>query len=163
MAGGDVAVRTTRGKTAKRKKARRVGVRIDMTPMVDVAFLLLTFFMLTTVFSAPQTMEINLPPQNATVEVAESNLLTIRVAENGTIFWNLGIQPPQRVEFKDLRQVLIDQNAANPKLINLLKVDRRAKYHIMVDIMDEFQLADVGRFSLAPMTVTDAKELEKLL
>src|SRR5438552_9274800 len=41
---------------------RRVGVRIDMTPMVDVAFLLLIFFMVTTVFRTPQALEINLPP-----------------------------------------------------------------------------------------------------
>ncbi len=163
MAGAEVAVRADKGRPGRRKKARRVGVRIDMTPMVDIAFLLLTFFMLTTVFSAPQTMEITLPPQDTKVEVAESNLMTIRVAQDGSIFWNLGVQPPQRIEFKDLRKLLLDQNAANPKLINLLKVDRRAKYHTMVDIMDEFQLANVGRFSLAPMTETDAKELEKTL
>jgi biopolymer transport protein ExbD len=159
---GEVVVRSEKSR-GRRKKARRVGVRIDMTPMVDVAFLLLTFFMLTTVFSAPQTMEITLPPSDSKVEVAESNLLTIRVAQDGSIFWNLGVQPPQKIEFKSLRQLLLDQNAANPKLINLLKVDRRAKYHLMVDVMDELQLANVGRFSLAPMTDADAKELDKLL
>jgi len=64
MAGGGEAAapreRKSHGK--KRKKARRLGVRIDMTPLVDVAFLLLTFFMYTTTMSRPQTMEINLPP-----------------------------------------------------------------------------------------------------
>ena len=163
MAGGEVAVRADKGRQSRRKKKRRVGVRIDMTPMVDVAFLLLTFFMLSTVFSAPQTMEITMPPQDVKVEVAESNLMTIRVAENGTIFWNMGVEPPQKIEFKDLRKLLLDQNAANPKLVNLIKVDRRAKYHTMVDIMDELQLANVGRFSLAPMSESDAKELQKLL
>ena len=69
-------------KGKKRKKMRRIGIRIDMTPIVDVAFLLLTFFMLTTTMSRPQTMEINLPPSNTTVEVAESNLLTIRIKED---------------------------------------------------------------------------------
>lgn len=163
MAAGEVAVRTDKRRPGKRRKKRRVGVRIDMTPMVDIAFLLLTFFMLTTVFSAPQTMEITLPPQDVKVEVAESNLLTLRVAENGSIFWNLGVETPQKVEFKDLRKLLLDQNAANPKLVNLVKVDRKAKYQAMVDIMDELQLANVGRFSLAPMSESDAKELQKLL
>ncbi len=163
MAAGEVAPRTDNRRQGKRRKKRRVGVRIDMTPMVDIAFLLLTFFMLTTVFSAPQTMEITLPPQDVKVEVAESNLLTLRVAENGTIFWNLGVETPQKVEFKDLRKLLLDQNAANPKLVNLVKVDRKAKYQRMVDIMDELQLANVGRFSLAPMSASDAKELQKLL
>ena len=44
------------------KGKRRVGIRIDMTPLVDVAFLLLIFFMVTTVFRTPQALEINLPP-----------------------------------------------------------------------------------------------------
>ena len=44
-----------------RKPKRRAGIRIDMTPMVDVAFLLLIFFMVTTVFRRPLAMEVNLP------------------------------------------------------------------------------------------------------
>ena len=64
-----------KGKGVHRPK-RRVGVRIDMTPMVDVAFLLLIFFMVTTVFRTPQALEINLPPtrkskSNSRVESAE--------------------------------------------------------------------------------------------
>ena len=58
------------GKKGKKHK-KRVGVRMDMTPMVDVAFLLLTFFMLTTTFNTPQVMEISLPPDSkVSVEVA---------------------------------------------------------------------------------------------
>src|SRR5512144_61108 len=75
----------------KRKKSRRLGIRIDMTPLVDVAFLLLTFFMLTTSMVRPQTMEINLPPdKEAKVEMAESNLLTVRADENANIFVVMG-------------------------------------------------------------------------
>jgi biopolymer transport protein ExbD len=125
--------------------------------------LLLTFFMLTTVFSAPQTMEINLPPKDVQVEVAEHNLLTLRVMENGNIYWNMGIEKPTLVEFKDLRTLLSGMNANNPKLITLIKVNRKAKYHSMVDILDEIQLANVVRFSLAPMLDEDVKEVEKVL
>ncbi|MFH1221126.1 MAG: biopolymer transporter ExbD [Candidatus Eisenbacteria bacterium] len=160
---GEVAPRSGKRKGKKRRKMTRVGIRMDMTPMVDVAFLLLTFFMLTTVFSAPQTMEINLPPKDVKVEVAEKNLFTLRVTGDGSIFWNLGTEPPQKVEFKDLRNLLVERNAANPRLINLIKVDRKAKYHNMVDILDELQLANVGRFSLAPMLEADVKEVEKVL
>jgi len=88
MAGGDVAAPRESKKGKKRKKGRRLGIRIDMTPLVDVAFLLLTFFMFTTSMSRPQTMEINLPPQDVKVEVGESNLLTIRVNQKGDVFWN---------------------------------------------------------------------------
>src|SRR6185295_2061357 len=73
---------------------RRVGVRIDMTPMVDVAFLLLIFFMVTTVFRTPQALEINLPPdKDVQVEVAESKVLNIRVLPDNRIVFKRGTDP----------------------------------------------------------------------
>jgi biopolymer transport protein ExbD len=159
----EVEQRESRGKGKKKKhKKRRLGIRLDMTPFVDIAFLLLTFFMLTTTMNRPQTMEINLPPEKATVEVAMSNLLTLRVNENGDVFWNVGEDPPERIAWKDLRQHMAQRLAQNPKLITLIKVDRKGKYHMMVDIMDELNLANITRFSLAPMTDADKKLLEKV-
>ena len=76
MGGGDGG--SHKKKKGKRKPKKRVAIRIDMTPLVDVAFLLLTFFMLTTVFSKPQTLEINLPPDpKVQIKMDENNLLTI--------------------------------------------------------------------------------------
>jgi biopolymer transport protein ExbD len=158
---GDVVEKEPKGKGGK-KKSKRVSIRIDMTPMVDVAFLLLTFFMLTTVFAKPQTMEINLPPDaDVKVEVAESNLMTLRVTADGSLFWNTGSEPLAKMEFKDLRKFLADRNRANPKLITLIKVDREAKYIQMVDIMDELNLANITRFTLAPMLPEDKKLVEQ--
>ncbi len=132
-----------------------------MTPMVDVAFLLLTFFMLTTTMNRPQTMEINLPPSETKVEVQQSNLLTLLVKEDGSIYWNVGTDVPAKVEFKNLRSLMLEKNSANPRLITLIKVDRKGKYHYMVDIMDELNLANVTRFSLAPMLDADKQLLQK--
>jgi biopolymer transport protein ExbD len=149
-------------KKKKHRKKRRVGIKLDMTPMVDIAFLLLTFFMLTTTMSKPTTMEINLPPSDTKVEVAESNLLTLRVNEKTELWWNIGIDPPQKVEFVKLRPLLIEKSQANPKLITLLKVDRKAKYKEMVDIIDEFNLASISKFSISKMDDEDKKILEKV-
>lgn len=147
-----------------KKKKRRLSVRIDMTPMVDVVMLLLTFFMLTTVFSRPQAMELNLPPDYKTkVEVAESALLTLRVTSDFKIFWNVGSDPKlQQVTFEEVRQFLRDRLRANPKLIVLIKIDRDATYNNMVDLLDEVNLAEITRFSLAPMTADDKKLLAKV-
>lgn len=151
-------------KKGKRKKKRRIGVKIDNTPMVDVAFLLLTFFMLTTTMNKPQTMEINLPPSNdVNVEVAQSNLMTLRVKEDGTIYWNIAVEDPQKVSFKDLKNLLTQKNQENPRLITLIKIDRKGKYSTMVDIMDELNVANVTRFSLAPMQDADKRILAKLM
>jgi biopolymer transport protein ExbD len=162
MAGGDVAERKSHGKS-KKKKGRRLGVRIDMTPLVDVAFLLLTFFMYTTSMSRPQTMEINLPPdKNIKVEIAESNLMTLRVNDKGTIYWNFGMDAPKIIDFKDLRAFLVDKQTAIPKLTVLLKIDRLGKYKTMVDLIDELNLARVQRFSLAPMGDPDKALIAKV-
>ena len=160
--GGDIAEPRKSKKGKKRKKGRRLGIRNDLTPLVDIAFLLLTFFMLTTTMSRPQTMEINLPPdQEVKVEVAESNLLTLRVNEKGEIFWNVGIESPKRLERAELRAFLREKALANPKLIALLKIDRAGKYNLMVDLIDEFNLADVKRFSLAPLVEQDKALMAK--
>jgi biopolymer transport protein ExbD len=147
----------------KHKKKRRLSIRIDMTPMVDVAFLLLTFFMLTTYFSKPQTMELNLPPDEKTqIEVAESNLLTLRVAPDGAVFWNIGTEPANKIEMKELRKFLKDKNKENPKLITLLKIDRDGKYDMLIKAMDEIAIAQVTRFSIAEMTLYDKREIQKV-
>lgn len=153
-------------KKKKGKKKRRLGVRVDMTPMVDVAFLLLTFFMLTTTMNRPQTMEINLPPDvKVKVEIAQSNLLTLFVNEKGTMFYGIGdfkSSVPEKIAFKDLRATLKQKNQENPKLVTLIKIDRKGKYTNMVDIMDELNLANVTRFSLAPMADADKALLDKV-
>ena len=156
MAGGDVAAPRESKKGKKRKKSRRLGIRIDMTPLVDVAFLLLTFFMFTTSMSRPQTMEINLPPdKEVKVEIAESNLLTLRINAKGEIFWNIGIESPKKLDPATLRTFLREKSQGNPKLTTLVKVDREGRYSMLVNMIDELNLAQIQRFSIAPLLDAD--------
>src|SRR5512137_1051226 len=90
MGAVDTPERASKGKGGLHRPKRRVRVRIDMTPMVDVAFLLLIFFMVTTVFRKPQALEVNLPPENATVQVPESNVMTLFVRADQRIFYRMG-------------------------------------------------------------------------
>ncbi len=162
MAGGEVAEVKKAGKGKKRKKGRRLGIRIDMTPLVDVAFLLLTFFMYTTSMSRPQTMEINLPPdKEAKVEVPESSLLTLRVDDKGQIFWAIALDLPKKIDYSVLRDFLKEKINSNPKLIVLLKIDRNAKYNLMVNLIDELNLSNITRFSILPLLDTDKALLAK--
>jgi biopolymer transport protein ExbD len=164
MSSGEVAESKSHAK-GKKKKTKRAGVRIDMTPMVDVAMLLLTFFMLTTVFNKPQTMELNLPPDdNVQVEVAASTLLTVRIAPNMTIYWSMGNEPAvlKKIAFNELRPLLVERLRSIPKLITLVQIDRDAKYNDMVDIMDELNLANITKFSIAPMKDADKKLIAKV-
>jgi biopolymer transport protein ExbD len=75
-----------------RIKAKRVGFRIDMTPMVDVAFLLLTFFMLTTKFRPPEVVRIDLPSSHSELKLPESDVLTVTVGKDNTFFMGVSSQ-----------------------------------------------------------------------
>lgn len=159
--GGDSGGPKRKSKFSKRKPKKRVSISIDMTPLVDVAFLLLTFFMLTTVFRLPQTLEINLPPKDVDIKVGESNLLTIRVDENMQIYWNVGFEIPAKIKWEDFGKFLRQKKAENPRFNVLIKIDKKSKYHMMIDIIDELRVVGLDRYALAPMTDIDKKEMAR--
>lgn len=148
MAGAAVgADRPQKGKKAGlRRPKRRLAIRIDMTPMVDIAFLLLIFYMVTTVFSMPQAMEVNLPPateeEDSQIKVKDSNLLTLHIDENDLFYWNIGRELPVPMRVDSLRTLLVDQNQANAKLNTLIIIHQDARYRTMVDILDEIDLIE---------------------
>jgi len=163
---GDVVERAAKGhKKGLRRPKRRLAIRIDMTPMVDIAFLLLIFYMVTTVFAMPQAMEINLPkPEEIddTLEVAESNLLTVRVDSLSRYWWHTkraseenlpklipsDPRKPDSVAYKfnsdSLRALLFNLNQENPKLNTLILINRGAKYEDLVNILDEIDYLERG-------------------
>jgi biopolymer transport protein ExbD len=161
------AVDTPERKSGKSKSKsfhrpkRRVGIRIDMTPMVDVAFLLLIFFMVTTVFRTPQALEINLPPdKEAKVNVAQSKVLTVRVLPDRA-YWKHGTDPWARTDVEKIASVFkIWSSDANT--IVLIQIDRDAKFNNMVKIIDELDLAKMTRFSLNTLKPEEKKEVESL-
>ena len=146
----------------KRHKKKRIGIKIDMTPMVDIAFLLLIFFMVTTVFRTPQAMEINLPPKDKQIPIAQSNILHLRVLPGPKMFWNVGENDPETVELSKLPPILKKEGSLNDKLVILIMIHKDAEFHNMVDIIDELDIARMTRFSLAPLSEEDAKEVEAL-
>lgn len=150
-------------------RTQTTGVRIDMTPMVDVIMLLLTFFMLTTTLAAPQAMDINLPKGNETVPVNMGNVLNIRVSEKGNIFFSQGFESgkeaaPEKVQLSDMEQKLAQISKANNDLLLLLKFDRNMKYKAMVDVLDEVNKSiakNSRRFSIKKMEETDLEIIKQ--
>jgi biopolymer transport protein ExbD len=165
---GGGAPRQRKG-TGLRRPKRRIGIRIDMTPMVDIAFLLLIFYMVTTIFSQPQTMEVNLPPTDNPIPVAESRLLTLRIDAHNDLWWNMARETPQPMSYDSLRGFLLEQNEKQPKLVTLVKIDKDAKYFKMVDVIDDIQLVEKQikdkkkdfsyRFSLSPFSEFDKRQM----
>jgi len=142
-------------------KSKRIGIAIDMTPLVDVAFLLLIFFMVTTVFRTPQALEINLPPKdNPPVPIAKSNILTIYALPGDRYKWQVGEQPSYEVRWTGMEQILKTERDKNPnKIVVVIKIHPEARFHAMVDIIDMLDTLKMTRFALAPMTDEDKKEV----
>src|SRR6185436_14013170 len=150
-----------KGKAFRRPK-RRVGIRIDMTPMVDVAFLLLIFFMVTTVFRTPQALEINLPPkEDVKVDIAQSKVLEVRVLSDGRAYWRNAQDPWAKTEIKTLVDVFKPWKGNKDKVV-IIRIDRDAKFSNMVDVIDELDLASLTRFSLQSLEDKERQEVETL-
>jgi biopolymer transport protein ExbD len=150
-------------------KRPRVNIRIDMTPMVDIAFLLLIFFMVTTVFRAPQTMEMALPEKNedqpTEIKISEKNLVTIfvmRIGEHDSIAYMIGKESPKPLPWTLLGDTLLQRREiagfAKPKsaadtvrssnLTVLAKIDPKASYESLVNMVDQFNVDSITRFSI---------------
>ena len=145
-----------------RRPKRRVGIRIDMTPMVDVAFLLLIFFMVTTVFRRPLAMEVNMPEPGARVEVPESNVMTVFVDQDETLFWRVARQDFEPVAWEQLPSLFEESQQSNSDVIILVKIHREARYDSMVHMMDVLDEAQMQRFSLVAMNEADQTAVEAL-
>ncbi len=143
-------------------KPKRAGVRIDMTPLVDVAFLLLCFFMLTTQFKPEEAVTIELPSSHSDIKLPESDVMQISLAKDGRIFLGLSEQLLRRRIFgkeyelkagievpKDkLADFLIRARTANPKLRTVIKGDKDAQFGVAEDVMDILQKTKITRFNL---------------
>ena len=162
MGAVDTPERASKGKKGARRKKRRVGIRIDMTPMVDVAFLLLIFFMVTTVFRTPQALEINLPPkEDVKVEIAQSRVLELRILPDQRIYWRDAQNPWARTDMSSVPTVLSPWKGNKDKVV-VIRIDRDAKFNSMVKMIDELDLANLTRFSLQTLTPDEKKEVESL-
>lgn len=145
----------------KHKKAR-VGVRIDMTPMVDVAMLLLTFFMLTTQFKPPEDVEVIIPASHSEFKLPESKIIMVYVTKEGKIYMGVDSQTLMErlfgsenkykraveVDKGQLGNILIQARISDPGLRTVIKGDKNAPYGPLEDVMDVLVKAKITRFNL---------------
>lgn len=143
-------------------KKHRLGIAIDNTPLVDVGFLLLTFFMLTTQFRPPEEVQIILPTSHSAFKLPESNVMTISISKDNRVLLGFDSQIMMgklfgeenklrvavEVTTKELPDLLIRARIANPKLRTVVKGDRDAEYGITEDVMDILQKTQITRFNL---------------
>jgi len=189
----------------EKKRAKKSSTKIDMTPMVDLAFLLLTFFVLTSTFSKPKAMEINFPadPKDEKERIKVNNALTFIMSKDDAIFYYYGefhpskaddTEPPTTLTKTDfsaegLHKLLLDYNKSTNEAIKkledqlkskeiadstykrlavaekgkkealtvLIKADDKAVYKNIIDVIDELNVCNIGKYAVVDMM---PKELE---
>jgi biopolymer transport protein ExbD len=131
------------------KKKNRPGGEIPTSSMADIAFLLLVFFLVTTVFDEERGLSIVLPEAENEVEVSPKNILFLMVQPSGIVQIQRGENPQlQEVRASDVSGIWRQELANNPNLIAAVKTAPNAPYRFMIDVLDQLQTAGADKISL---------------
>jgi biopolymer transport protein ExbD len=145
------------------KKQKKLSTRVDLTPMVDLGFLLITFFIFTTTMSQPTAMQLYLPKDTDKPEeqnkVKASGALTLMLGANDVVYYYEGELAPnganfKTTTFKEVRNVILDKKrSTDPKdFVVVIKPDTEATYKNTVDILDEMTINDVKRYAMVDIS-----------
>ncbi|MBS1599036.1 MAG: biopolymer transporter ExbD [Bacteroidetes bacterium] len=145
------------------KKGKKLSTRIDLTPMVDLGFLLITFFIFTTTMSQPTAMRLFLPKDVDKPEeqnkVKSSAVLTIMLGKNDLVYYYEGDDPTklQSSNYKAIRDVIIDKKKrTDPKdFVVVLKPTQDASYKNTVNILDEMTIDAVKRYAMVDISAPE--------
>lgn len=168
------AIEPSAPKAGKKPRARKHTFRLDMTPMVDLAFLLLTFFMLTTTFAKPRVMQLTMPVKARSEDsfpLRESQAMTIVLGAGHRVFYYFGLHAPHdpsvpvptlhTTDFsaQGIRQALLARGRQQPAPVVLIATGARAKYSDMVAILDEMNITAQKKYAIVPLTAADRQLL----
>jgi biopolymer transport protein ExbD len=136
-------------RVAMLNKKQKVSDEIPSSSMADIAFLLLIFFLVTTVFPKDRGLRIVLPEAQEEVEVSQKNILHIDIQSNGTVLIRVGdSQNASTVSPREIESLWRINVAQNPNLIAAVKTHPEAQHRFMIQVLDGLQMAGAERISL---------------
>jgi biopolymer transport protein ExbD len=162
MAELNTAESGSKKKHGGKTRSKKISTKVDLTPMVDLAFLLITFFMLTTTLNKPNAMELNMPKksEDKPVNINEELLLNIILDKENSVWWYEGqeVADLKKTVFANeegIRDIIYwKQNklgktyGSKDTMICIIKMSDEAKYGNMVDILDEMDITSVKRYAI---------------
>ena len=136
------------------KKGKKLSTRVDLTPMVDLGFLLLTFFVFTTTMSQSTAMNMNEPKDdpNQQMKVKNSGAMTILLGKGNQVYYYYGQLMPETISqdfksttFKGIRELILEKKKATPidDLMYIIKSDDQSTFKNAIDILDEMSISAV--------------------
>jgi biopolymer transport protein ExbD len=154
------------------KKSKKLSTRVDLTPMVDLGFLLITFFIFTTTMSQPTAMKLYLPKDTDKPEeqnkVKASGALTLLLGKNDMVYYYEGELAPDASNFKstnfsEVRKVILDKKRATDEkdYVVVIKPDNDATYKNTVDILDEMTINDVKRYAMVDISPVEYSLIQR--
>ncbi len=157
------------------KKAKKMSTLVDMTPMVDLGFLLITFFIFTATMSTPTTLDLFMPKDTEKDEelnkAKESGALTILLAKDNQVFYYEGQLAVDASNFqsssfnpeKGIRKVIIDKKRSTPvdDLVIVIKPNEESTYKNAVDILDEMTINQIKRFALVDILAVENELIKR--
>jgi biopolymer transport protein ExbD len=161
---------------APQGKRKRLSTKVDLTPMVDLGFLLITFFVFTSQMSAPKAMRFFAPADGVDMETPESGAVTLIPDENA-IWYYEGNMPHskaemQRFSYNDknelrsklihLKTALIKSNGNDNKLMVMIKPSAASNFGYVVDMLDEMIICDVKRYAVVDIDPQEDKLISEL-
>jgi len=160
-------------KTTGVKRMKKLNLTIDMTPMVDLGFLLIAFFILTTQMSQPAVAKLYMPHDGAMTKVPGSRSLTILIGDKSNLFYYFGTEE-EAIREKKILQTGYSENAigniirekqfslglARDSMIVLIKASGNSAYKNLVDILDEMIINNVKRYSIVDISKQEESFLE---
>ena len=150
------------------KKAKKLSTRVDLTPMVDLGFLLLTFFVFTTTMSQPTAMAMNEPkddPDNQ-LKVKNSGAMTLLLGKGDQVYYYYGELTDPNSQFKssnfrEIRPLIAGMRNKTPigDLMYIIKADKESTFKNAIDILDEMTISKVppGHYAEVDMSDTEAQ------
>src|SRR5688500_1526733 len=147
------------------KIGKNLSTRVDLTPMVDLGFLLITFFIFTTTMAQPTAMNLAMPKDTDKPDeinkVKESGSLTIMLGKGDVVYYYFGNDPTklQTTGYKDIRKIILDKKKTTPAddLFITIKPDKDATYKNAVDMLDEMSINDIKRYAMVDPTEDEYK------
>lgn len=148
------------------KKSKKQSTRVDLTPMVDLGFLLITFFIFTTTMSSPTAMKLFMPKDADKPEdqnkAKESGALTIMLGKDDNVFYYEGILDPtganfKSSNFKEIRDVILNKkkSTAADDFVVVIKPSEESKYKNVIDILDEMAINEVKRYAMVDIAESE--------
>ncbi len=126
------------------RKKRRDVVSMDITPLVDVVFLLLIFFMLSTTFVVAPGIRINLPQADAETVRREKRDFRVKIAPDGALYVD-----DRAIDMGELERLLADASQNDRDTLVVIEADEEVMHHFVVEVMDKAKRAGLNRLAIA--------------